>query len=171
MCWVTEAEFEVRKLRQRKRSHWKVLDTMAKDFKHWARKGKLMNWRGMRLQVTRLEKMSDWARLLGGRKNERGTMKRKAIGQIRRFMRSSCWGKNRIFSASQHNELGIYKISRHQATEMHQHFCRYFWCFHCLSCTQVQVTLSENLFKVPVGSSHLRNSCPWDLQNHTGWLL
>lgn len=145
MCWVTETEFEIRKLRQRKRCHWKVLDRMAKDFKHWARKGKQVNRRKMRLQIPRLEKKSDWARLLSGRKNERGTMKRKATGQIRRFMRSSCWGKTRIFSAPQHNELGINKISSHQATERHQHFYRYFWCFHCLSCTQLQATLCENL--------------------------
>lgn len=75
-------------------------------------------------------------------------MKRKAIGQIRRFIRSSCWGKTKIFSAPDHNELGINKISRHQATERHQHFCRYFWCFHCLSRTQLQATLCENLFSV-----------------------
>lgn len=86
-------------------------------------------------------------------------------------MRRSCWGKTRIFSAPQPNELGINNISRHQATEMYQHFCRYFWCFHCLSCTQVQVTLCENLFEVPAGSSHITNSCPWNLQNHTWWLL
>lgn len=50
------------------------------------------------------------------------TKKKKAIGQIQSFIKSSCSGKTKIFSAPEQNELGINKISSHQATGGHYNF-------------------------------------------------
>lgn len=37
MCWETAAEFKVRKLSLKERSHWKDVKGMANDFNHWAK--------------------------------------------------------------------------------------------------------------------------------------